>query len=122
MYINMCKMRANLCLLIVSSSDFRESNTQLQFNSGESRVCYNIIIIDDDICEGSENFFASIAVMSGESITITIPLTEVRIEDEMESECGQFIYTYIHVCTYVSIFILYIVYISDYCKPRKECF
>ena len=95
------KWKLIFCLLLVSSSDFRESNTQLQFNSGDSRVCYNVTIIDDDICEGSENFFASIAVMSGESIAITIPLTEVRIEDEMESECGQFIYIYIH--TYVSI-------------------
>lgn len=84
MYINMCN---DLCLSLVSS-DYGESNILLQFNSGESRVCYNVTIVDDDICEGSENFFSSISVMTGKSVSIIIPLTEVRIEDRMESECG----------------------------------
>ena len=77
-------------LTTVAPDDFIKENFNLSFDSGDNRVCFTVTIINDDICEApSENFFYDLEVVSGDSIEIPFPFTEVVIKDDMEPECGK---------------------------------
>ena len=81
-----------LCIFLftVSPDDYIAQVIELEFNVGSARVCYNISIIDDSICEGtSENFISQLSLVSGNSIMFGLGIAEIIIEDEMEPECGK---------------------------------
>ena len=64
----------------------------LEFSVGDSRQCYTIDIIEDDLCEidPPEGFSALLAFRSGiEPITLEISLSIVVIDDNSEPECGE---------------------------------
>ena len=62
----------------------------LAFTPGSNRMCFNVIIADDDICEvPPENFLSQLEIVTGDSIEIGFIFTEVVIIDELEPECGK---------------------------------
>ena len=66
-------------------------NQQLAFPRGSSRACHIIDILQDDLCEGNENFFSSLSLLSGmEPITIDPSTAEVVIDDSREVECCKY--------------------------------
>lgn len=72
-------------------ADFAEVDIMLSFASGDSQMCYNITIIDDDLCEiPPENFLSHLEIVSGDFIQILFGFTEVVIIDELEPECGEY--------------------------------
>ena len=63
---------------------------ELVFNSGDTRVCHTIEILQDDICEYPPNefFFSNLAYVSGVMpITIAPDTAQVVIDDSDEQEC-----------------------------------
>ena len=53
-------------------------------------MCYNVIIVDDDICEApSENFLAQLTVLHGGTYDLLFIVTEIVIIDSTEPECGK---------------------------------
>ena len=65
----------------------------LMFGAGDSRVCHDVDIIDDNDCETPyEDFFSNLEYDSGDMpIIITQPRTQVIINDTAEPECGKYI-------------------------------
>ena len=64
----------------------------LRFEVGEGRVCHNISIIQDNICEDTpENFTSSLSLgaVGVQPITITNTPATVVIEDSLEPECSK---------------------------------
>ena len=61
------------------------------FWAGDSRVCYDVEIINDDDCETPyEDFFSNLEYDSGDMpIIITRPRTQVIVNDTAEPECGE---------------------------------
>ena len=62
------------------------------FNIGDDRVCYNVMINDDDLCEQpAESFLSQLSYVSGQ-IPISIDLEEIRvfINDDIEPECSKY--------------------------------
>ena len=71
------------------------ADVPLMFEVGDLRVCYDVEIIDDTICEleSIEDFFANLAYVSGEQPIIIDPeMTRVIINDTAEPECGKLTY------------------------------
>ena len=53
-------------------------------------MCYNVTIVDDDICEGpSENFLAQLSVLRGGTFDLRFSVTEIVIINSTEPECGK---------------------------------
>ena len=64
---------------------------QLVFNTGESRRCHTVTIVDDDICEEplTEYFLSDLAFVSGQQV-ITIDPAQARVVIlEDEEDCGE---------------------------------
>ena len=62
---------------------------ELAFNIGDNRVCHNVTINDDELCEQpAESFLSRLSYVSGQ-MPITIDPEEARvfIDDENEPEC-----------------------------------
>ena len=62
------------------------------FNRGDTRVCHNVSIIDDNSCEieSVEDFFTLLQYVSGiEPISISPSQAHVIIDDSQEPECGE---------------------------------
>ena len=76
-------------------------NVSYVFGVGEIRVCHNVSIINDAICEPDENFsFLLEYVSSGElPINLDQPSTDVIIDDTVEPECGK-------LKSYIKIFVI----------------
>ena len=67
-------------------------NVSLIFGVGDSRVCHNITIIDDDECQIDQirDFFSNLTYVSGEQpINIDPDSTRVIINDTADPECGR---------------------------------
>ena len=62
------------------------------FGVGDSRVCHDVDIVDDNDCETQyEDFFFNLEYGSGDMpINITRPRTQVIINDTAEPECGEY--------------------------------
>ena len=76
----------------VSGSDYvGVVDVPLMFAMGESRVCHDVEVIDDDECETPyEDFFSNLEYDSGDMpIIITRDRTQVKINDTAEPECGK---------------------------------
>ena len=70
-----------------SPADFTGGPIEVVFNIGDSRVCYTISIVDDDVCEEpSENFLSQLL---GSQVEFVFQVTEVVIGDVTEPECGK---------------------------------
>ena len=66
------------------------ANVSYVFGVGDIRVCHNIYIIDDTICEPDENFSFLLEYVNGElPINLDQPVTDVIIDDTAEPECGK---------------------------------
>ena len=64
---------------------------QFVFRHGDTHMCHNVTISNDDVCESdtNENFFSDLLLISGaQPINITRPTAEVIIVDVDEPECG----------------------------------
>jgi hypothetical protein len=73
----------------VAPIDYDGVISELVFNTGDSRVCYTISIVDDDLCEEpSENLLAQLRVQNENSVEYRLEFTEVVIEDDAEPECA----------------------------------
>ena len=76
----------------VSPDDYDEVvGFQLSFAVGDRRVCHNVTINDDDLCEQpAESFLSRLSYVSGElPIFITPVEARVFIDDNNEPECGE---------------------------------
>ena len=67
----------------------------MMFGAGESRVCHDVDIINDNNCETPyEDFFSNFSILEYDSedmpIIITQPRTQVIVNDTAEPECGRF--------------------------------
>ena len=63
---------------------------QLVFNTGDTRVCHSITILQDNVCESDPNeyFFSNLSYVSGvQPISIDPPTAQVIIDDTNEPEC-----------------------------------
>ena len=69
------------------------TNYELTFNPGDTKITHTINITDDDACEYPfEEFFCSIALLSGDSrISIVQAQATVIIVDSNEQNCGMMI-------------------------------
>ena len=68
------------------------ADVPLMFGVGDERVCYDIGIVNDTICELEpiEDFFSNLVYISGEQpIIIDTARTRVIIDDTAEPECGK---------------------------------
>lgn len=83
----------------VSPSDYilSMSNVGLEFVVGQTRVCYFIYIVHDDICENEPNefFYSNLVVVGGKGpIFVFRSQTEINIDDTSEPECGKLLLYY----------------------------
>ena len=82
---------------VAAASDDYEHLTMLQyvyFNNTDTQKCYNISIVQDDICEidfinniSSEIFYSNLSNTS--RVNIEQPRANVFIDDDQEPECGR---------------------------------
>ena len=77
----------------MSSDDYRPiGNEILQFNTGDERVGYTVVISNDSICErSSEEFFLELSLYSG-ALPINVSQSKVRIvigADSIETDCSK---------------------------------
>ena len=73
--------------------DYDELNgIELAFNIGVDRVCHNVTINEDNICEQpAESFLLRLSYISGQMpITINPRETLVFITDDIEPECSKY--------------------------------
>ena len=80
-------------LLLGSSEDYKRiKNEVLQFNTGDERVSYSIVVNDDSICERtSQEFFLELSLHSG-ALPITISQSKARItinSDSIDTDCSK---------------------------------
>ena len=77
------------------------TNVPYVFRIGDIRVCHNVSIINDTICESDENFPFLLEYVSGElPINLDQPVTDVIIDDTAEPECGK-LKSYIKYTCYI---------------------
>ena len=83
---------------VAAASDDYEHLTMLQyvyFNNTDTQKCYNISIVQDDICEIdfinniSSEIFYSILSTNASRVNIEQPRANVSIDDDQEPECGR---------------------------------
>ena len=82
----------HLILTIVTNMDYSGIEVPLSFGVRDRRVCHDIEIIDDNICEVEpiEDFFVILQYVSGDQPIIIDPAnTHITINDIAESECGK---------------------------------
>ena len=79
----------------------------IQFDTGDDRVCRNITIINDQMCEEqNEEFLSNLTLVSGiQPITVTRTPTTIIINDTLEPECSK--YGQYRVYCVIAINILY---------------
>ena len=98
-------MSAKITHFLASQDDYEQlTNKDIHFNTGESRVTYNVKITDDNICESpSEAFFCNISIINGDSrVNITQDHVRIIITDSKELECGR-LSSHIILVLYASI-------------------
>ena len=89
MHTSIKTVKLNVFFVSVAPIDYDGVISELVFNTGDSRVCYTISIVDDDLCEEpSENLLAQLRVQNENSVEYRLEFTEVVIEDDAEPECG----------------------------------
>ena len=64
----------------MSTLDYWEVDTILMFEACETRVCTNVTIVDDDVAELTERFFARLGRTVGLDTRITLDPVEAEIE------------------------------------------
>ena len=83
---------------VAAASDDYESSPMPQyvyFNNTDTQKCYNISIVQDDICEIdfinniSSEIFYSILSTYASRVNIEQPRANVSIDDDLEPECGR---------------------------------
>ena len=64
----------------------------IQFDTGDTRVCHNITIINDQLCEEqNEKFLSNLTLVSGiQPITVTRTPATIIINDTLEPECSKY--------------------------------
>ena len=81
----------------------------LVFNRDITRVCHDIDILQDDICESDPNefFFSNLTLSSGmQPIIVFPPSAEVIIDDTAEPECKSYIHIYRIQCIFKCLTII----------------
>ena len=69
--------------LLDSPQDYFSSTGSLTINTGNNRICHDVEIVNDDICEEpSEQFFSDLTLVSGASVTIDPASVRVVIFDD----------------------------------------
>ena len=64
----------------------------LRFEVGESRICHNITIVNDDECEEPAEFFFSnltLGAVGDPPISLTNTPARITIDDTDEPECSE---------------------------------
>ena len=93
--IAQCYNNTHLILtILVTNMDYSGIEVLLSFGVGDRRVCHDIDIIDDNICEVEpiEDFSVILQYVSGDQPIIIDPAnTHITINDNAESECGKMI-------------------------------
>ena len=82
-----------MCILVFPADYVSVINEVLDFTVGQDRVCHNISITDDDICDNDPNefFFSNLELGSrGRRIDVDPEQAQVIIDDTNELECGKF--------------------------------
>ena len=81
----------SLHLTLTASEDY-ESITQTlgPFNQTHRRLCVDVAIMNDMVCEADPypEYFMATMVSSNENVTVGLKRTAVFIEDRGEPECG----------------------------------
>ena len=71
-----------ILILVVSPEDYLSASGILKFNTGDTRQCHNVEIIDDDVCKSEvEQFIFNLALVSGATVTVDPPSARVIIFD-----------------------------------------
>ena len=87
--VQVCSQTNALCLhhdYVTAPSDYGTTDVDFVFGPGVDRVCANVPIVNDDIFEGVENFFASLTT-SDSAVTLSPDEAEVIIlEDPDDGE------------------------------------
>ena len=76
----------------VAGVDYVGDSVELVFSLGDTRVCHNITIIDDGLCEEPFEFTESFQCeLTSDDVPLDIiqPLARVDIDDLEEPECGK---------------------------------
>ena len=70
----------------VAGEDYIASSGQLVFARGESRVCHEVTILNNDICERPvlEAFFSTLSLASGQPVIVIDPERAQVIIDDSE--------------------------------------
>ena len=94
-----------MCFIVFPDDYESVINEVLDFIVGQDRVCHNIGITDDDICE-NEYFFSNLELGGGEQpIDVDPEQAQVIIDDTDEPECGEVtnVYKTIKMCALQSM-------------------
>ena len=77
----------NRFFLLVSPEDYLSASGILTFDTGDTRQCHNVEIINDALCEIEvEQFTSNLSLVSGAPVTIDPPSARVIISDGI-SDC-----------------------------------
>ena len=90
-----------LSCCIASPADYiGQSGALLSFNTGVRLRCHTVQINDDDLCEqpAGDVFLQLSYVLGLMPITVNPDMARVIINDDDESECGEYNDTHFEVC------------------------
>ena len=73
-------------MLLVAPEDYLSTSGILIFNTGDTRQCHDMEIVNDTICESEmEQFTSNLTLVTGVQVTVDPPSAQVIIDDT--SDC-----------------------------------
>ena len=87
-FLLMHPIRIN-CFTLASPEDYLSASGILIFNTGDTRQCHNIEIVNDAECEaGVEQLILNLTLVTGAPVTVDPPSAQVIISDD-RGDCGK---------------------------------
>ena len=84
-----------MCFSVAAASDDYDLLQYVYFNNTDTQKCYNISIVQDDICEfdfihniSCDIFYSNLSTYASQ-VNIEQPRANVSINDDLEPECGR---------------------------------
>ena len=106
----MKKFNIYICAITVAGQDYLASAGQLVFATGDNRVCHEVTILNDDICERPllEDFFSTLSLVAGKQVIVVDPERARVIIDDSE-DCRELIVVLLPANHFVELFVLYLI-------------
>ena len=97
-------------MITVAGQDYLASTGQLVFAAGEDRVCHEVTILNDDICERPllEHFFSTLSLVTGKQVIVVDPETARVIIDDSD-DCRKLIVVLLPANHFVELLFHYLI-------------